>query len=141
MFEPLFPHAMGILHGQTGVPYGRRLLPVLVDELDPERLFARVPRSTHLQDGFIDVTCQIFARAINRAASWLEDTFGKSLSFQTLAYFGPSDIRYCIFLLGASKVGYKASKLIILVVVCLTNNIHRSFSHPHVTALKASWLS
>jgi hypothetical protein len=106
---------MGILHDQTGVPYGRRLLPVLVEELDPERLFAHVPRSTHLQDGFIDVTCRSFARAINRAAGWLEDTFGKSLSFQTLAYFGPSDIRYCIFLLAAAKVGYKVSKCIMLI--------------------------
>jgi hypothetical protein len=98
---------MSILPSQNGVPYGRRLLPVLVDELDPARLFARVPKSAHFQDGFSDVTCQTFARAVNRAAGWLEDTLGKSSSFQTLAYLGPPDIRYCIFILGACKAGYK----------------------------------
>jgi acyl-CoA synthetase (AMP-forming)/AMP-acid ligase II len=104
---------MGVLQRQTvqDVPHGRRLLPVLVDELRPERIFARIPKSSHLQDGLIDVNCQTFARAINRAAGWLEDTLGKSSSFETVAYFGPSDLRYLIFVLGASKVGYKASNL------------------------------
>lgn len=98
---------MSIQPSQQGVPFGRRLLPVLVDELDPERLFARLPKSAHLQDGFVDVTCGTFARAVNRAAGWLEATLGKSSSFETLAYLGPPDIRYGIFILGACKVGYK----------------------------------
>jgi acyl-CoA synthetase (AMP-forming)/AMP-acid ligase II len=98
---------MTFLNGETYVP-GRQLLPVVVDERDPQWLFARVPKSpTHLQDGFVDITCGSFARAVNRIAGWLEDRFGRSSSFETLAYLGPSDIRYCMFILGASKVGYK----------------------------------
>jgi acyl-CoA synthetase (AMP-forming)/AMP-acid ligase II len=101
---------MAFLNGKAGVP-GRQLLPVMVDERDPKWLFARVPKSqTHFQDGLIDITCGDFARAVNRAAGWLEDKFGRSTSFDTLAYIGPSDIRYFMFLLGASKVGYKVNK-------------------------------
>jgi hypothetical protein len=100
---------MDNLHDQTSVPYGCRLLPVLVDELQPKMIFACIPKSTHFQDGFINVTGQSFARAVNRAAGWIQDTLGKSHSFDTLAYLGPSDIRYGIFLLAASKVGYKVT--------------------------------
>lgn len=91
---------------------GRQLLPVIVDERDPKRLFARVPKSPKcLNGGFIDITCGDFAKAVNRVARWIEDLLRHGLSFGTLAYIGPSDIRYSIFLLGASKVGYKVSKL------------------------------
>ena len=102
-------HIMANTSSQTHMP-GRQLLPVVVDERNPNWLFARVPRSpTNLQDGFLNVTCGDFARAVNRAAGWLEDIFGQSLTFDTLAYLGPSDIRYTIFVLGASKVGFKVN--------------------------------
>ena len=106
-FPTLFAHKMTTFNGVTNVP-GQRLLPVLVDQRDPKWLFSRIPKSpTHLQDGFRDVTCGEFARAVNRVAAWLDDKFGRSSSFDTLTYLGPSDIRYCMFLLGAAKVGYK----------------------------------
>lgn len=98
------------LNDTTAKP-GRQLLPVVVDERDPTWIFARVPKSsTTLQDGLIDVTCGAFARAVNRAAGWLEDRFGRSTSFETLAYIGPSDIRYGIIFLAATKLGYKVSE-------------------------------
>ena len=104
-----FLHIMANTSSQTHIP-GRQLLPIVVDEKNPKWLFARVPRSpTNLQDGFLNVTCGDFARAVNRAAGWLEDIFGQSLTFDTLAYLGPSDIRYTIFVLGASKVGFKVT--------------------------------
>jgi hypothetical protein len=94
---------------------GRQLLPVVVDERNPKWLFARVPKSpTNLRDGFLDVTCGTFARAVNRAACWLDDRLGRSSSFETLAYLGPSDIRYTIFVLAAAKVGFKVTKYFIL---------------------------
>ena len=40
------------------VPYGKRLVPVLVDEIaakDPERTCFSFPRSTNLADGFHDM--------------------------------------------------------------------------------------
>jgi hypothetical protein len=132
---------MALLNGEAGVP-GRQLLPVVVDERNSKSLFARVPKSqTHLQDGLIDVTCGDFARAVNRAAGWLEDNFGRSSSFDTLAYIGPSDIRYFMFLLGASKVGYKVETLEQLIMNSLTYDgiCNRLSYHPHATASRASW--
>ncbi|KUJ07624.1 acetyl-CoA synthetase-like protein [Mollisia scopiformis] len=94
----------------TIVPYGRRLVPVVIDEIaqnDPERVFASIPKTTDLSEGYVDVTYDAFSRAINRAATFLERTFGRSGSFETLAYLGPFDVRYYILACGASKVGYK----------------------------------
>lgn len=126
---------------------GRQLLPVIVDERDPKWLYARVPKSpTHIQDGFIDITCGGFARAVNRAAGWIEELCGQSSTFDTLAYIGPSDIRYCIFVVGACKVGYKVKALPILPVSYIMRYlIHcgmtcRLSSHPLAIALQASWL-
>lgn len=107
---------MAITNGSVDEP-GRRLLPVVVDERDPKWLFARVPKSpTSVKDGFIDITSGTFARAVNRAAGWVEETFGQSSSFDTLAYIGPSDLRYWIVVLGASKVGFRVSVATSLVV-------------------------
>lgn len=109
-FLDLFVFKMANPNGIKAKP-GRRLLPVIVDERDPKQIFARVPKSsTTLRDGLINITYGEFARAINRAAGWLEDKFGRSTSFDTLAYIGPSDIRYGIFFLAATKLGYKVSK-------------------------------
>ncbi len=96
--------------GSTNPDYGRRLLPVLVDEIarnDPQRPFVSLPRSSNPEDGFEDVTYHSFANAINRAAWWLETKLGKSQNFEVLAYTGPSDIRYPIIAYAAVKAGYK----------------------------------
>lgn len=101
--------------GSAEPDYGRRLLPVLVDELsrdDPERPFVSLPRSSDPEDGFEDVTYRIFANAINRAAWWLETKLGKGQNFEVLAYTGPSDIRYPIIAYATVKVGYKVSPAI-----------------------------
>ena len=75
------------------VEYGRRLIPTLVDELaqtTPDQIFALIPRSETFVDGLEDVTVSDFARAVNRAAFWIESKLGKSASFETIAYLGPS---------------------------------------------------
>ena len=98
--------------GSSEPDYGRRLLPVLVDEIsrdDPERPFVSLSRSSSPEDGFKDVTYRSFANAINKAAWWLEAKLGKSRNFEVLAYTGPSDIRYPIIVYAAVKVGYKVS--------------------------------
>ncbi len=98
--------------GSSGPDYGRRLLPVLVDEIsrdDPERIFASLARSSNPEDGFKDVTYRSFANAINKAAWWLETKLGKGQNFEVLAYAGPSDIRYPIIAYAAVKAGYKVS--------------------------------
>ncbi|KAF8857823.1 acetyl-CoA synthetase-like protein [Acephala macrosclerotiorum] len=92
------------------VPYGRRLIPTLVDEIaqnDPSKVFASIPKSFDLKEGYVYVTYDKLSRAINRAAAFLEGKFGKSTTFETLAYLGPFDIRYFVLICSACRVGYK----------------------------------
>jgi acyl-coenzyme A synthetase/AMP-(fatty) acid ligase len=95
---------------QADVSPGKRLLLPLLEriaQIDPERIYASIPKTNYLKDGYREVTYRELACAVNRAAGWLEDTYGRSSTFETLAYMGPSDIRYFIFVLAASYVGYK----------------------------------
>lgn len=78
---------------ETGLQYGRRLIPALVDEMaasTPDHVYASIPRYQDFTLGFDDVTSQDLARAVNRAAFWIEQTFGKGVNFETIAYLGPS---------------------------------------------------
>ncbi|CAD6591480.1 MAG: hypothetical protein ASARMPREDX12_005186 [Alectoria sarmentosa] len=95
--------------------YGRRLIPTLVDEIaasTPNRVYASIPRNQDFTGGFDDVTFRILARAVNRAAFWIENKLGKSAHFETIAYLGPMDLRYYIVALAATKVGYKVSSVL-----------------------------
>ena len=98
---------------EHSVPYGKRLLPTTIDKIadeTPQKLFAAIPRTGDLKDGFMDVSFGDFARAADRIAWWLEELLGKSTTFETLAYLGPSDLRYFIFMIAVPKLGYKVSK-------------------------------
>ncbi|ESZ95633.1 hypothetical protein SBOR_3981 [Sclerotinia borealis F-4128] len=89
---------------------GRRLLPNLIDEIassDPTRIFASIPLSNDLQDGFRDIDFADFARSINHCAWWIEKNLGRSETFQTLNYVGPQDLRYTILPFAAIKTGYQ----------------------------------
>jgi hypothetical protein len=49
------------------VPYGRRLVPVVVDEIalkDPERICFSFPRSANLADGFRDMNFRTVCRSL-----------------------------------------------------------------------------
>ena len=98
--------------GSAEPDYGRRLLPVLIDEIsrdDPGRIYVSIPRTSMPEDGFKDVTYRSLANAINRAAWWLEKNLGKGQNFEVLAYTAQSDIRYPIIAYACVKVGYKVS--------------------------------
>ncbi len=88
------------------------LLPTIIDNrahADPERLFCAYiePKLASVEEGLRKVTYGQFANAVNRCAWWLEQELGKSQNFETLAYVGPSDIRYAIVTLAAVKTGHK----------------------------------
>ena len=94
--------------------YGSRLLPQVVDELacsDPDRIYASIPRSSDLSDGFRDVSMLQISQAVNKFAHWLEGVIGRSTAFETISYMGPSDLRYPIIFLAAVKTGYKVQLL------------------------------
>lgn len=110
-FDAIVRHAVSKMSKfQADMPPGRRLLLPLLERIaqtDPERVYASIPKTNYLKDGYTDVTYHELARAVHRAAGWLEDTFGRSSTFETLAYIGLSDIRYFILVLAAPYVGYK----------------------------------
>lgn len=90
--------------------YGHRLIPSLVDEYartDPDYVFALVPKAASFADGLEKITISTFARAVNEIASRIDSTLGKSTDFDTIAYIGPTDLRYFVIAIAASKVGYK----------------------------------
>ncbi|KAF2206269.1 hypothetical protein CERZMDRAFT_103567 [Cercospora zeae-maydis SCOH1-5] len=99
-------------NGSNDYEAGRRLLPHFIDDLavqDPDRIVARLPKGLRVQDGFQSVTTAQFANAINKAASWFVDVFGKapeSNKMLTYSYVGPHDFRYPILTIGAIKAGY-----------------------------------
>ena len=78
----------------NGIEYGKRSIPSLIDHLaatDPDHVFALVPKTSHFADGLIDVTVESFAKAIDRAAFWIESLVGKSHDSSVIAYLGPSE--------------------------------------------------
>ena len=102
----------GSNNSQAESSYGSRLLPQVVDTLarsNPERIYASFPLSTDFSNGFRDVTMFELANAVNKFAYWLEQNIGASTVFETLAYMGPSDLRYAIVFLATVKCGYKVS--------------------------------
>jgi acyl-coenzyme A synthetase/AMP-(fatty) acid ligase len=49
-----------------------------------------------------------FARSINRLSAYLEPRIGYSNTFNTVAYYGPPDLRYLIVAIAVNKLGHKA---------------------------------
>jgi hypothetical protein len=94
----------------SSTDFGRRLIPRIIDERAEEHPESRVyliPRTANLEDGFDNITWLQLANAINRVSWWIEDNLGRSGTFETIAYFGPTDIGYAIIAVAAQKTGYK----------------------------------
>ena len=107
---------------------GRRLIPKVIDDTacnDPRRTFLAVPKSSHIEDGFVDVSYSAFARAINRCSWWMESKLGRSVTFEPLLYLAPLDYRYFIVLLAAAKTGH--------VVILLSLSLSKSDAEQHST--------
>lgn len=97
--------------GNTGIKYeGFRTLPTALEQKvadDPNGTYAIVPKTHDLGDGFRYITNHEVLKAVDSMALWLEETFGRSEKFETLAYVGVTDIRYALFFHAAVKAGYK----------------------------------
>lgn len=105
--------------------YGRRLVPQVLDELastDPHRVYAAIPKTSEVKDGYHDVTVAELAHAVHFMSKWIEDKFGKSTDFETITYIGLSDLRGVVTLLAAVKAGYKARN--ILCIETIDNKIY-----------------
>ena len=93
--------------------YGHRLVPQVLDERaksNPQGSVWSVPKTSNLADGFRDISYGQVARAINKAAWWIDEHVGKSTTFEKLAYIGPPDLRYSILTIAAQKTGHTVSR-------------------------------
>jgi len=91
---------------------GDYYLPHVLDEhatWTSDRLYASIPHSTDLSEGFHDITRGDMAGATNGFAYWIQDKIGRSDEFETLAYMGIPDLSTAVILLAAVKCGYKVS--------------------------------
>lgn len=87
-----------------------RLLPCAIDDAaksTPELVLAAIANTTEVSDGFRDITALEFANAVNCAAWYIDRSVGRSSTFETLTYIGPSDLCYPIIAVAAAKTGYK----------------------------------
>lgn len=94
----------------ASLPRGQRLVTTIVDDYagsQPDRVYAVVPVDQEdLSRGYKDITYKRFARAVDAASHWLDDTLGKSNgTFETFIYLGARDLRYVIMALAAAKTG------------------------------------
>ncbi|KAH8703109.1 putative AMP dependent ligase/synthetase [Talaromyces proteolyticus] len=89
----------------------QQLLPVVLKnraQQNPQGAWAQFPVSDQTYaSGLQTATNWQVNHAVNRVAWLLDDWFGASSDFETLAYIGPFDLRYYIIVIAAIKVGYK----------------------------------
>ncbi|EPE36543.1 NAD(P)-binding Rossmann-fold containing protein [Glarea lozoyensis ATCC 20868] len=86
-----------------------RLLPNLIDEIalhDPSRIFAIIPGFQDPND-FIHITFRDLAKAIDRTAWWMKETFDHGGSSKVLVYVGSCDILYHIVIVAAAKLEFE----------------------------------
>lgn len=87
-----------------------RLIHLIPNQLKrevPDHVLFSYPRTNRPQDGFIDISAAKFADGVDRASWYLKRTLGEPKNFEAVAYMGPNDLRYFLFMFAAIKVGYK----------------------------------
>ncbi|KAH8165486.1 hypothetical protein CIB48_g2791 [Xylaria polymorpha] len=104
---------MESLEGASHVPYGRRLIPHVIDEIaheEPQREAFQIPISAEPKDGWASITFKSYANAIDRCAHKIVEICGRAPEhkFPTIAYIGPQDARYVVLMVAAIKVGWQA---------------------------------
>ncbi|KAI3319856.1 putative NRPS-like enzyme [Xylariaceae sp. AK1471] len=97
-----------VFHASSMVP--DRLIHLVPDELAakvPNHPLFAYPKDENPQYGFVEISAQRFANAVNRTSWYLESLLGKARDFDSIGYMGANDLRYILLMLAAVKVGYK----------------------------------
>ncbi|KAK2839260.1 putative NRPS-like protein biosynthetic cluster [Arthroderma sp. PD_2] len=98
-------------NGATSSPYGKRLIPQIMDDLaaaEPERVVFSL---TALSDGspsFRQITARTFSKAVDKTAWWIHGQVGKPELVQPVGYIGPHDLRHILLTYACVKAGYAA---------------------------------
>ncbi|KAI1126132.1 putative NRPS-like enzyme [Nemania abortiva] len=102
------PKVHEVFHASSMVP--DRLVHLIPDELAvkvPNHCLFAYPKDEKPQHGFVEVSAQCFANAVNRTSWYLESLLGTPRDFDIICYMGANDLRYILLMLAAIKVGYK----------------------------------
>ena len=77
-------------------------------ELRPDRIWARLPYSDDVTQGFYNIPVSAVARAVDSCAHWLlNQSNGTRDDDETLAFIGVNDLRYTMMVYAALKCGKK----------------------------------
>ena len=93
-----------------------RIIPNAIDHIaqgNPNAIFASIPKSSNLADGFRDLSYLEYARTIDRAAAWLKEKLDNDTKNKRIGYMAPSDLRYVILIVAAVKVGSQVRQMLI----------------------------
>ena len=89
--------------GRHGCEYGRTLMPILIDSIaqqDPDRPYAELV----IEDGsWRTVSIAQLARAIDKAAYWMDEHIEAASCEGYVAYAGPQDLRYLLLIIAGVK--------------------------------------
>lgn len=69
----------------------------------PDRVWAVIPKTENLRDGYRNVTYAQFANGINKVAWWLDNHLPRLGEFDTVFYDGPNDVRWLFIMFAIQK--------------------------------------
>lgn len=84
--------ASSYTNGDASTPYGRRLIPQIMDDLaftEPERTVFSVANFFDNSHAFQHISARTFTKAVDKTAWWLQNQVGKPTSIQPVGYIGP----------------------------------------------------
>ena len=87
-------------------------MPVLIDRIartDPNLPCAETPLGAAVKDGNRKISTWQLANAINRAAYWMIELFGKSSGVPVKAYAGPQHLEYLVLIIAGIQTGHQVS--------------------------------
>ncbi|KAF3484455.1 uncharacterized protein GIQ15_03779 [Arthroderma uncinatum] len=106
-------------NGTPSKPYGKRLIPRIMDDLaaaEPERIVFSLATLSGDALQFRKITAHAFNKAIDKTAWWLRGQIGSTDSVQPVGYIGPrtdfmvykDDLRHVLLTYACVKAGYAA---------------------------------
>lgn len=98
--KPTSSHALSEnAYETTSTPYGKRLLPQIVDSLaatEPERIVFSLAKLVGNSLAFEQISAKAFTQAVDKTAWWLQSQVGKSDSIKPVGYIGPRKLKNCL---------------------------------------------
>ncbi|GFF76268.1 hypothetical protein IFM47457_04106 [Aspergillus lentulus] len=95
----------------ASVPYGKRLIPQIMDSLaaaEPERTVFSLTTFSGDSLEVRHISALAFTKAVDKTAWWLHNQVGSPDSIQPVGYIGPHDLRHVLLTYACVKAGYAA---------------------------------